>query len=478
MITILLPVLTLLLGVFTGYWLGQQAKNKEITLLREKFEAKQREAELLASDKESLRTQLSEQSEKAVRAESVVALLKETDGRYQQLQQQYLAAEKSLATVKAQLDQAEMALAAQKEDILKMQEQNRTEFRNMATEILGQKEKAFTETNDKHLQQLLNPLREQLGDFKKKVEEVYIAESKERHTLEAEIKRLVATSNQVGQEANNLTNALKTNVKKQGNWGELLLESILTNSGLTKGREFVLQQFIRDKAGNMIKDSEGNGLQPDAMILYPDERIIIADSKVSLVAWDRYCNTEDPAEQKKALEEHIRSVYAHIDGLSAKNYPKYAKALEYVLMFVPIEPAFLEALKADQELWKYAYDKGIVMVSPTNLLAVLKIIADLWKVELQSKNAIDIAEKAGSLYDKFYGFMENFKEVGKKIEDAHKVYDKAFKQLYSGNGNIIRRVAELRDMGVKTKNQLSDELLKLAEEAEEEPVTENPIQTN
>lgn len=468
MLTILLPVLTLLAGLFTGFWLGLQSKNKENTFLSEKLEAKQRESELLATDKESLRAKLGEQLEKAAKAESAVAILKETEQRYLELQQQYLVAEKTLASLKEQLSHANEALTLQKDELFKMQEQNRNVFRNMATEILDERQRTFAESNDKNMQQLLNPLREQLGDFKKKVEEVYIAESKERHTLENEIRRLVETSTKVGQEANNLTNALKTNVKKQGNWGELILETILTNSGLTKGREFVLQQFIRDKAGNTIRDSEGNGLQPDAMIYYPDERTVIADSKVSLIAWDRYVNTDDPEEQKKALDDHIRSIYGHIDGLSAKNYPKYADALDYVLMFVPVEPAFLEALKADQGLWKYAYDKGIVMVSPTNLLAVLKIIADLWKVEKQSRNAIEIAKKAGGLYDKFSGFIKNFEQIGKKLDESRKVYDDAFKQLGTGKGNIIRQISELKDMGAKTKSQLSDELLKMAEDGEDE----------
>lgn len=460
------PILLLLIGLIAGFFFGQMLKQKEIHPLREKAEQKQQELALTTAEKQTLKSALDAQSEKALRAETQLATMKEMESAYKQLQTDYLNSQKFLASLETKLRQAEQALEIQKAEIRNMQEQNRVEFKNLANEILTQKEKVFAESNEKNMQQLLTPLRDQLGDFKKKIEEVYIAESKERHTLESEIRRLVETSTKVGQEANNLTNALKTNVKKQGNWGELILETILSNSGLTKGNEFVLQEFIRDKAGNIIKDSEGNGLQPDAMIFYPDERKVIADSKVSLIAWERYVNAEDPDEQKQALEDHIRSMYAHIDNLSGKNYPKYAKALDYVLLFVPIEPAFLEALKADRNLWKYAYDKGIVMVSPTNLLAVLKIIADLWKVEIQSKNAIEIARKAGDLYDKFHGFMKNFEAIGKKLDESKDAFQDAFKQLGTGRGNIITRISELKKMGVTTTKQLSDDLIKFGEEGD------------
>lgn len=436
--TVILTLLAFIAGTTTGYLFSGSRLQKEAGVLRER----------------------------ALKAEAAVEMLSGTEQKYQALQLQYLESEKSLVALQTQLEQANRSLDEQKKGLQQILEQNRTEFRSMAADILEQKEKAFAESNDTQMKEILNPLREQLTDFKKKVEEVYGNETKERHTLEAEIRRLVDTSNKVGQEANNLTNALKTNVKKQGNWGELLLETILSGSGLQKGREFVLQEFIRDEAGNIIKDEEGKGLQPDAMIFYPDERRIIADSKVSLIAWERYVNTEDSEEQKTALTEHINSLYAHIDGLSSKNYPKYAKALDYVLMFIPIEPAFLEALKADRDLWKYAYDKGIVMVCPTNTLAVLKIIADLWRVEKQSKHAIEIAEKAGALHDKFVGFAENLLEVGKKLDDGQKAYQTAMKQLNSGSGNIVKRVQELKKMGAKAAKKLPEQLLQTEDDAD------------
>jgi DNA recombination protein RmuC len=263
----------------------------------------------------------------------------------------------------------------------------------------------------------------------------------------------------VSQEANNLTTALKGNNKLQGTWGEMILESLLENSGLNKNREYFVQEFIRDTAGNIIKDDNGKALQPDVTILYPDKRKIIIDSKVSLVAWEQCVGCDNKEQQLVFMSDHIRSIRQHIEGLSKKNYPKYAQALDYVLLFIPIEPAFLEAVKSDLQLWRYAYEKKILLVSPTNLFSVLKIIADLWKVEQQNKHAIEIADKAGALYDKFAGFIDNMEQLGKKLDDAHDCYNDAFKQLHKGKGNLVNRVEELKRMGAKAGKQLPDRLL-------------------
>jgi len=220
-----------------------------------------------------------------------------------------------------------------------------------------------------------------------------------------------------------------------------------------------VQEYIRDNAGNVVKDENGRGLQPDVMISYPDERKVIIDSKVSLVAWDAFVAETDIDQQGEYLLEHIKCIRHHIDSLSRKNYAKYALALDYVLLFIPIEPAFLEAVKCDVHLWKYAYDKKILLVSPTNLFAVLKIISDLWKVELQNKHAIEIADKAGALYDKFVLFLDNMELVGKKLDDASESYQAAFKQLSTGRGNLIGKIEELKRMGANASKQLSDKLI-------------------
>jgi len=354
---------------------------------------------------------------------------------------------------------ANVALAEAKESAKHFNEQIKLEFGELAQQIMEVNSKKFTQQNQEQIGQILQPLKTELGDFKKKVEETYDKESKERFTLGREIDRLVQMSLQVSTEANNLTTALKGSNKLQGNWGEMILESILEHSGLVKGREYLVQEFIKDQAGNMIKDENGKGLQPDVTIFYPDQRKLIIDSKVSLVAWDEYSSETDPSLQEAALKRHIASIRAHMDGLSRKNYPKYAQALDYLLLFIPIEPAFLEAVKKDTQLWKNAYDKKIMLVSPTNLLAVLKIIADIWKVTQQTNNAVEIAERAGLLYDKFVLFLENLEIVGKKMAEAQTGYDAAMKQLGTGRGNLIGKVEELKKMGAAASKQIPDKLL-------------------
>ncbi len=378
---------------------------------------------------------------------------------YDKLQQQYQFTQNQFTAIKENLKNAEEKLALQKEELNKIGESFKFEFRNLAQNILEEKTQKFTEVNEEKMKAILDPLKNDLGIFKLKVEETYDKESKERFSLGKEIENLIKMTQQVSTDANNLTTALKGNNKMQGNWGEMILESLLENSGLTKGREYFLQEFIRDNAGNIIKDEHGAGLQPDVTICYPDQRKIIIDSKVSLIAWDECIAQENKEDQMRCLQQHIKSIRLHIDGLSKKNYPKYALALDYVLLFIPIEPAFLEAVKTDAQLWKYAYDRKILLVSPTNLFAVLRIIADLWKVEQQNKNAIDIADKAGSLYDKFALFLENFETVGRKINEAGNTYEAALKQLSTGRGNVIGKIEELKKMGANAGKQLPDRVL-------------------
>jgi DNA recombination protein RmuC len=363
------------------------------------------------------------------------------------------------ARAEERVDNMKRAYDDLKISITSMGDTYKTEFKNVANELLDQKSKTLEETSNKNIKTLLDPLNKELKDFKDKVDKVYNDEARERHSLEGQVKRLVESSTQVSQQAENLTNALKGNVKQQGNWGEMILSSILENSGLTENREYFLQEFIRDKSGEIIKDENGNGLQPDVTIHYPDERKVIVDSKVSLVAWEKYMTETDVTLQKQALDAHIRSLKAHIDGLSKKNYPKYAKALDHVILFVPIEPAFLEAVKQDTGLWKYAYDKKVLIVGPTNLLLVLKIVADIWQIEKQSKNAIEIAEKAGELYDKLFGFVESMEDVGQGLKKANQNYEKAMGQLSTGKGNAIKKAEELKALGADTKKQFPDRLI-------------------
>ena len=365
----------------------------------------------------------------------------------------------NLSKKEAQLEMSQQALKQAQQNSESLSAQIKLEFAEIAHKVMQSNTEQLRAKSEEKIGELLKPLKTELGEFKKKVDDVYVAEAKDRHVLKAEIDRLITMSQQVSQEANNLTTALKGNNKTQGNWGEMLLESILENSGLVKGSQFFTQEFIRDAGGNVIKDEEGRGLQPDVMVKYPDQRTIIIDSKVSLIHWEQYVNSEDEAERSRALSMHLSSLKSHIDGLSKKNYPKYAKALDYVLLFVPIEPAFLEAVKKDTNLWKYAYDKNIMLVSPTNLLAVLKIIADLWKVEQQNQNAIEIAMKAGGMYDKFVLFLESMESVGNNIKNAQAAYDKALGQLSTGRGNVMKQMEDLKKMGAAAQKQIPDKIV-------------------
>ena len=429
------------------------------SLIEEKTQQLLKENLLLEDRIKSLNIEKEQMLVKVSKAEQEIATYRNEMQQFELLRKEFHQLHEKFITTRVNFEHANEKLLNQKEEMESLSERFRLEFKNLAQSILEEKTAKFTQVNEEKIKAILDPLKTDIGAFKEKVQETYDKESKERFSLEKEVGRLIEMTQQVSLEANNLTTALKGNTKVQGNWGELILESLLENSGLTKGREYFCQQFIRDRSGNVVKDENGNSLQPDITICYPDERKIIIDSKVSLNAWEECISHDSREEQQRCLREHIASIRRHIDGLSKKNYPKYAMALDYVLLFIPIEPAFLEAVKTDLSLWKYAYEKKILMVSPTNLFAVLKIIADLWKVEQQNKNAIDIANKAGAMYDKFVGFIENFQMVGRKIDDAQITYESALKQLYTGRGNLINKAEELKSMGATTNKQLPDKLV-------------------
>ncbi|WP_207493758.1 DNA recombination protein RmuC [Aridibaculum aurantiacum] len=458
---ILIAAMAIAVTAVVAYLLHNASVSKTVAAANEHIRQQELALQQAKQEKQQALANVNELLQRANKAESQNELLKQQYVAYTQLQEQHQQALSQVADLTANLKYMREKLDLQQNEMLRLREQFKLEFGEISNRILNEQSLRFTQANEEKLKLLLDPLKENLVAFKQKVEETYDKESKERFSLEKEVHRLVEMSKQVSQEANNLTTALKGNNKLQGNWGEMILEGLLENSGLTKGREFAVQEYIRDAAGNVIKDEQGKGLQPDIIIYYPDQRRVIIDSKVSLVAWEQCIGCDDKEQQVAFLKEHIRSVKQHIDGLSRKNYPKYAGALDYVLLFIPIEPAFLEAIKADVQLWKYAYDKKILLVSPTNLFSVLKIIADLWKVEQQQKHAVDIAEKAGALYEKFCGFIDNMELVGKRLAEANNSYNEAFKQLATGRGNLVNRVEELKKMGAKTAKQLPEKYLAL-----------------
>lgn len=358
----------------------------------------------------------------------------------------------------AKFHEQEKRLTEQRQEFEELNKRFNTEFENLANKILDEKSKKFTDQNKENLETILKPLRENIEKFEKKVEEKYDNEQKERATLKGEIKILHDLNKKISEEAHNLTTALKGDSKKQGNWGELILERILENSGLIKGEEYTTQATVYNEAGER--------LQPDVVIHLPDEKHIIVDSKVSLVAYEQFVNAETDEQRERAMKSHILSVKSHIKGLSDKNYhaARGMNSPEFVLMFMPIESSFSLSVRADDELFNFAWDKRIVIVSPSTLLATLRTVASIWKQDRQTKNALEIAEKSGRLYDKFVGFIEDMQKIGDRLDSTQKVYHEGMKKLSEGRGNLVNRAEELRQMGAKATKQLPNEILGLEDE--------------
>ena len=344
-------------------------------------------------------------------------------------------------------------LTSQKTEVEELQKTAHLQFEKIANKLFEDKSSKFTETNKTNMESLLNPLKEDINKFKTKVEETYDKESKQRFSLEEKVKDLIEQTNKVSAEANNLATALKGKPQKRGHWGEMILERILELSGLTKDREYFIQQSTRDEEGNLLR--------PDVQVKLPDERVLIIDSKVSLIAYDKFVATEDAEEQKKLLDEHIKATYTHIDQLSSKQYDNLNASLDLTMMFVPIEPAYLLAIQGNPDLWAYAFDKRVVLVSPTNLIACLKMFSDLWRREWQNKNAKQIVDAGEALYNKIVGFTQTFEDIGKSLHKSQEQYDKALLQLKEGRGNLINQAIRLKNLGLKSDKKISSNMLPL-----------------
>ena len=339
-------------------------------------------------------------------------------------------------------------LLFQKTEIEHLHKQTTLQFEHIAQKLLDEKSERFTATNKQNIDAILQPLNENIERFKKQVEETYDKESKIRFSLDERIKELMLQTNKISTEANNLANALKTNHKKQGDWGELILENILQKSGLVKDREYRIQ--------NNFVTNEGKNVRPDIVIDLPQNRSIFIDSKVSLNAYDAYCNAENSEEQIVYLNNHLKALRSHIDELSAKNYNDLIDGLDFTMLFIPIEPAYLLALQTDNNLWNDAYKKRILLISPTNLIACLKLISDLWNKDKQDKSAQKIVKQAEKIYEKTVLFTKSFEQVGKQIQQAQDSYLKAQNQLKDGRGNILSQTNHLLKYGISPKNVLTD----------------------
>lgn len=333
-----------------------------------------------------------------------------------------------------------------KKEIEELHKISQQSFENIANKILQEKSEKFTEINKNNITSILEPLGHNINNFKKQVSDTYDKDLKQRVELQEQIKNLLDQTNKVSNEANNLATALKGNSKKQGNWGEMILETILQHSGLQKDIH-----YFKEKSFN---NEEGQNLRPDFQIHLPDNRLIIADSKVSLVAYNKFCESKNDEESKRYIDEHLKSVYSHVDNLSSKNYDDLEKSLDFTMMFMPVEPAYILAIQADKDLWSYAYSKRILIMSPTNLIACLKIIDDLWKREMQSKNAMAIVNRGEKLYNKFVSFTESILEIGRKLNDSQKAFDGALNQMKEGKGNLLWQAESLRGLGLKSEKKI------------------------
>lgn len=346
-------------------------------------------------------------------------------------------------------------LAKRKEDTQRIAAQMNTEFENIAHRIMHSKEERFTELNKASMNAILEPLGKDISAFRKKVEEVYLNESRERFSLGEKVRELAELNRVISAEAHNLTRALKGDAKVQGDWGEMILEHILEKSGLRKNHEYFMQEQLADTEGvPLLSDVDGRKMRPDAIIRYPDNRSVIVDSKVSLNAFTRYLEATDADEQKRELAAHVMAIRNHIDSLSRRGYDDYQASLDFVMLFIPGEPAYIAAMQGDATIWDYAYKKRILLMNPTNLITSLKLIEDLWKRENQNINAMRIAEQGGRMYDKLAGFVDTLDNVGDSLNKALTLHDQAMKQLSTGKGNLLSQAEKLKNMGLKTKKSM------------------------
>ena len=444
--------ISIVLFVFAfGYFMAKYFSSKNLQNLQIEYDALQNKLDVQnATDRlqtQQLQSQLFQQKE-------------EFTVRYQSMLQdrEAIRKEKDLVTNEltrrnTEYDSLWQKLQEREKFYQELQQHFLKEFDNLATTILETKSAKFTKQNQENIQQILNPLQDKIQAFEKKIETSH-KESIDRHAaLRQQIIGLRDLNQQMSKEAVNLTNALKGNSKIQGNWGELILERILEKSGLEKDREYFVQQHLIN--------AEGRRRFPDVVIHLPDSKKVVIDSKVSLNAYERMVNEENEEAQSEYLSQHILAIQNHVNQLSSKNYQDLYKieSPDLVLMFVPIEPAFALAINKDSTLYTMAFDKNIVIVTPSTLLATLKTIDTIWQTEKQQQNARDIAEQAGALYDKFTGFVNDLLQIGKKMDSARLDYDNAMNKLTTGKGNLVRKTEQLRIMGAKAKKNLPDNMI-------------------
>jgi len=446
-ITVITGIIGLLVGILLMLLFGKKKQHQETGLVND-LELK------LAVENERLENKTSQINELKEKVE-------QQESSYHQQQKVTETDKVKIAELQTLLED-ERKLTHEKIALLEKAEENMTTaFENISTRIIEEKSKKFTEQNKQNIGEILNPLREQLGDFRKKIEDVYDKETRDRVSLFHEITSLKSLNEQMSKDAINLTRALKGESKTRGNWGEVILQRVLEDSGLKNGREYEAQESYRDKHGKLF--------YPDVVVHLPDNKDVVIDSKISLNAYEKFCSSEDSEEQKQALTEHLNAIRTHVSDLEDKNYDELVKinSLDMVLMFVPIEPALMLAFEQDNNLYHDAFKRGIILVSPTTLHMTLRIIHNMWRYEYQNKNAQEIAKRAGDMYDKFVGFVDALEDVGDKLDKAQSAYQTAHNRLVDGKGNLVGRAEAIRKLGLQTNKKLDKAIVDRQSENDE-----------
>lgn len=443
LIIILVALFTLILGFIIGTLISK-LKTKELV---SDLEKEMSSLEINQSNIEVQKREIQDRLEEKVKETEEIRREKEFSSI-------------ELARKNEELKNLQLKLNDNKEEVEKLQEKFTKEFENLANKILDEKSTKFTAQNKENIQNILNPLQEKIKTFEKKVDDTQKESISMHSALKEQLLGLKELNSQMSKEAINLTKALKGDSKAQGNWGELVLERVLEKSGLEKDREYYVQQsFTND---------EGARVLPDVVIHLPDNKKMIVDSKVSLTAYEQFVNTDEEIDKERFLKEHINSIKRHVEQLSEKKYEDLYKieSPDFVLLFIPIEPAFAVALNQDNTLYNKAFERNIVIVTPTTLLATLRTIDTMWNNEKQQRNAIEIARQAGALYDKFDGLLKDLIGIGKKIDASKADYNLAMNKLVDGRGNLITSVEKLKKMGAKAKKALPQNIIERAQESE------------
>lgn len=444
-------------------------KNARVPALEDALCKERSRIETLQEELTRLSSTLAKETEKSEQLGEHAKALPEKEKQLELLRSQLSEQKTYAAEIETRLaeerKQAEEKLAL----LTEAKNQLAHQFKALAHEIFEEKSKSFSEQSRDKLDALLLPFREQMSEFRKKVDDVYVNEAKERASLKKELETLRDLNQKINQEAINLTRALKGDKKAQGNWGEMILERVLEQSGLRKGVEYETQTGLRDDDNKILK--------PDVIIHLPEGKDIIVDSKVSLLAYERYCSAADENARAKELKDHVQAIRNHIDTLSSKYYAhlKDLRSLDFVLMFMPIESAFMAACQHDERLFSHAFERRIVVVTPTTLLATLRTVENIWRYERQNQNALAIADRASAIYDKLRLFVEDMEKLGRQLDTAHSTFDSAMNKLTMGHGNLISQANRFVELGIKVKKPLSKPIADRAEmDAPEESPTENP----